>query len=76
MGAGNQKTIIYKKVRAIEQIRVHVKPNNPIGIYLLKVNNRNFRIGSETCSKLTIKAIIVSLLWLSVKAEMGNRGTE
>ena len=31
---------------------VHVHPAN---IYLLKVNNRNIRKRSETCSKLTIK---------------------
>ena len=28
---------------------------NPAGIYLLKVNNRNFRNRSEIYSKLTIK---------------------
>ena len=28
----------------------------PVGIYLLKVNNRNTRIKCEICSKLTIKA--------------------
>ena len=28
---------------------------NPVGIYLLKVNNRNTRARCETCSKLTIK---------------------
>ena len=27
----------------------------PVGIYLLKVNNRNTRTRYETCSKLTIK---------------------
>ena len=27
----------------------------PVGIYLLKVNNRNTRTMCETCSKLTIK---------------------
>ena len=38
------------------------KPNSlfgglyiPVGIYLLKVDNRNTRIRSEICSKLTIK---------------------
>ena len=29
--------------------------NYPVGIYLLKVNNRNGRIRCEICSKLTIK---------------------
>ena len=29
--------------------------NNPAGIYLLKVNNRNTRTRCEICSKLTIK---------------------
>ena len=28
---------------------------NPVGIYLLKVNNRNTRRRYEICSKLTIK---------------------
>ena len=32
--------------------RVHVYP---VGIYLLKVNNRNTRTRCEICSKLTIK---------------------
>ena len=29
--------------------------DNPAGIYLLKVNNRNTRARCEICSKLTIK---------------------
>ena len=29
--------------------------NNPAGMYLLKVSNRNTRTRCETCSKLTIK---------------------
>ena len=29
--------------------------NDTINIYLLKVNNKNTRKGSEICSKLTIK---------------------
>ena len=29
--------------------------NNPTGIFLLKVNNRNTTARCETCSKLTIK---------------------
>ena len=32
------------------------RPSIPVGIYLLKVNNRNTRIRCEICSKLTIKA--------------------
>ena len=28
---------------------------HPVGIYLLKINNRNTRKRSEICSKLTIK---------------------
>ena len=28
---------------------------NPVGIYLLKVNNRNTRTRCEICSKLTIE---------------------
>ena len=30
-------------------------PNDPVGIYLLKVNNRYTRTKCEICSKLTIK---------------------
>ena len=30
-------------------------PKIPVGIYLLKVNNKNFRTRCEICSKLTIK---------------------
>ena len=29
--------------------------NNPVGIYMFKVNNRNNRTRCEICSKLTIK---------------------
>ena len=29
--------------------------SSPVGIYLLKVNNRNTRARCEICSKLTIK---------------------
>ena len=32
-----------------------VKKQYPAGFYLFKVNNRNTRAMSETCSKLTIK---------------------
>ena len=31
------------------------KPDNPVGIYLPKVSNRNTRTRCEICSKLTIK---------------------
>ena len=31
------------------------KSNFPVGIYLLKVNNRNTRSRNEICSKLTVK---------------------
>ena len=40
----------------------------PVGIYLLKVNNRNSRTVSETCSQLTTKTpewrSLTSLWWL------------
>ena len=40
-----------------------LKYSNPVGIYLLKVNNRNTRTRCEIFSKLTIKTkILVSLL--------------
>ena len=37
--------------------RNHQNVNNPAGIYLLKVNNRNTRTRCEMCSKLTIKTL-------------------
>ena len=47
-------------------IGVHRVLDIPASIYLLKVNNRNFRIWFEISSKLTIKAaidvVLVSLL--------------
>ena len=33
----------------------NIKSTNPVGIYLLKVNNRNTRTRCKICSKLTIK---------------------
>ena len=36
------------------EISKHIAGNNPAGIYLLKVNNRNTRTRCEICSKLTI----------------------
>ena len=33
------------------------KINNPAGIYLFKVNDRNSRTKCEICSKLTIKTL-------------------
>ena len=39
-------------------IRLEVKkPTSPIGIYLLKVNNRNIRTRCEICSKLATKRL-------------------
>ena len=35
----------------MKTVKIHI----PLGIYLLKVNNRNTRTRCETCSKLTIK---------------------
>ena len=34
------------------------KTFSPVGIYLLKVNNRNTRTRCDICSKLTIKFIV------------------
>ena len=43
-------------IRAMEKRCPYVsKTVNPVGIYLLKVNNRNTRTRCEICSKLTIK---------------------
>ena len=36
------------------EVPTHVASNDPFGIYLLKVNNRNTRTRCEICSKLTI----------------------
>ena len=35
----------------MKTVKIHIS----LGIYLLKVNNRNTRTRCETCSKLTIK---------------------
>ena len=49
----NKKEILFQKENKFIQIR---NSNGvPVGIYLLKVNNRNTRIRCEICSKLTIK---------------------
>ena len=40
----------------------HLGPN-PVGIYLLKVNNRNTRTRCEICSKLTMKTPERRLAW-------------
>ena len=37
---------------------------NPADIYLLNVNNRNTKITSEICSKLTVKTPVASLFFL------------
>ena len=47
-----KKTITSK----IETLIWNVIWNIPVGIYLLKVNNKNTRTMCEICSKLTIKA--------------------
>ena len=39
---------------------LNVSENNPVGIYLLKVNNRKTRTRCEICSKLMGK---VKVLW-------------
>ena len=40
--------------------------SNPVGIYLLKVNNRTARIKCEICSMLTIKIPEQRLLTLKI----------
>ena len=56
--------VLYKCLRKMEKVsRAQVlwlelfgkRKDNPVGIYLLKVNNRNTRTRCEICSKLTIK---------------------
>ena len=39
----------------VEECLLDVVHLYPVGIYLLKVNNRNFKTSCEICSKLTIK---------------------
>ena len=57
-----------EKERQISKLKTEVKTlnekdgiwiviNNPVSIYLLKVNNRNTRARCEICSKLTIKCL-------------------
>ena len=40
----------------------NTEQDKPVGIYLLKVNNRNTRTRCEICSKLIIVNVLVSLL--------------
>ena len=47
--------------------------SNPVGIYLLKVNNRNARTGCEICSKLTIKTTVLVFLLLTFNMQMPTR---
>ena len=43
----------YRKI-AFDESKI-LERGHPVGIYLLKVNNRNTRARCEICSKLTIK---------------------
>ena len=40
--------------------------HNPVGIYLLNVNNRNTRKRCEICSELTIKTLVSLLVTLNI----------
>ena len=44
---------------------IEKESSNPVGIYILKVNNRNTRTRYEICSKLTIKTFIVNFEYIS-----------
>ena len=49
------KNVAYTTFKYLEWARLSInceKRHNPIGIYLLKVNNRNTRARCEICSKL------------------------
>ena len=48
-----KKTLIEK----IYIYKLFISVSNPAGNYMFKVNNRNTRTTSETCSKLTIKTL-------------------
>ena len=51
-------TTTYKQLNYLKLMKFESEQNlavNPIGIYLLKVNNSNTRTSCEICSKLTIK---------------------
>ena len=40
---------------------LELNSNDPAGIYLLKINNRNTRTSCEIFSKLTIKSLLLTL---------------
>ena len=44
----------------------------PVGIYLLKVNNRNTRTRCEICSKLTIKTMDNGVVLVSLLLTLNN----
>ena len=46
---------LYPKKKTVNKKIVFLVSLFPVGIYLLKVNNRNTRTRCEICSKLTIK---------------------
>ena len=48
------QAVSYKIFQGTMKAQKHMK-SFPVGIYLLKVNNRNIRIRCEICSTLTIK---------------------
>ena len=47
--------LIHSNMVIVETGNLYLGENNPVNIYLFKVNNRNPRKGCEICSKLTIK---------------------
>ena len=46
---------MYLDTEDYDQENTLLNKYNPVGIYLLQVNNRNTRTRCEICSKLTIK---------------------
>ena len=53
--ANFQNTLYQGKCPIFQHASIYHKRHIPVGIYLLKVNNRDTRTRCEMCSKLTIK---------------------
>ena len=47
----------FQPLTIISEKLIHKTADNPAGVYLLKVNNKNTKTRCEICSKLTIKAL-------------------
>ena len=50
-----QTLVNFTKFELFQNVLLRIRNYNSVGIYLLKVSNKNTRTKREVCSKLTIK---------------------